>query len=476
MITQMNLKWSNRNQKKKLEMFNLKNLECQQKFLEITTNSNFLSSVFDSEKDLNSASSIFLKRLNDCIHRSFRKIKVTDKPNVELQELFNQRKHLRSKSDDESKVKLKQVEEKLSDICAEENRRKILDEISGIECDEGGTHSGKLWKLRKKLFPNSRDPPTAMLDSEGNLVTCEKKVEELALDEYRKRLQNRDMKDNLQKMKTEKEDLCLLRLKLASQKKTPEWTMEQLERVLKDLKPNKSRDPLGLANELFKPGVAGEDLKLGTLKFMNRIKHDQVYPESLEPCNITSIWKRKASRNDFDNYRGIFRVIIFRSILDGLIYNDEYDNIDGNLTDSNVGARKGRNIRDNNFVLNAVANSVVKGKEEAVDLQLFNVEKCFDTLWVQECINDLYEAGLDNDKLPLLYLENQNAQCALKTHDGISRRINIKTSLCKDLSGAVYSAQPQWINLDRLYTRMKTLYTDTKVWWLCLASVWLTTY
>ena len=76
---------------------------------------------------------------------------------------------------DKSKVKLKQVEEKLSDICAEENRQKILDEISGIECDEGGTHSGKLWKLRKKLFPNSRDPPTAMLDSEGNLVTCEKK-------------------------------------------------------------------------------------------------------------------------------------------------------------------------------------------------------------------------------------------------------------------------------------------------------------
>ena len=41
-------------------------------------------------------------------------------------------------------------------------------------------------------------------------------------------------------------------------------------------------------------------------------------------------------------------------------------------------------------------------------------KKCFDALWVQECINDLFYAGLDNDKLPLLFLENQNAKCAVK--------------------------------------------------------------
>ena len=88
--------------------------------------------------------------------------------------------------------------------------------------------------------------------------------------------------------------------------------------------------------------------------------------------------KNKGDRNNFDNYRGIFRVPIFRAILDRLIYNDEYYEIDDNLSDSNVGARKGRNIRDNIFVLNAVNNSVINGNEEPVDAQLFDVEKCFD--------------------------------------------------------------------------------------------------
>ena len=128
--------------------------------------------------------------------------------------------------------------------------------------------------------------------------------------------------------------------------------------MLKNFKRKKSRDALGYANELFRPEVAGADLKVAILKMMNRIKRELIFPESLESCNISSIFKNKGSRNNLDNYRGIFRVTIFRSILERLIYNDEYRNVDAGLTDCNVGARKGRNIRDNLFVVNSVVNSV----------------------------------------------------------------------------------------------------------------------
>ena len=87
---------------------------------------------------------------------------------------------------------------------------------------------------------------------------------------------------------------------------------------------------------------------------MNQIKQQQKIPSSLKYCNITSIYKNKGSKKDFENYRGIFRVVTLRNILDKLIYNDEYPTIDANLTDSNVGARQKRNIRDNIFVINAI--------------------------------------------------------------------------------------------------------------------------
>ena len=159
-----------------------------------------------------------------------------------------------------------------------------------------------------------------------------------------------------------------MRLKMASKKKTPDWTMEQLETVLNYLKKNKSRDPFGYANDLFQVEVAGDDLKNAVLMLLNRSKKEQIYPEVLEDCDISSIFKNRGARNCFENYRGIFRVPILRTIMDRLIYNDEYPNIDANLTDSNVGARKNRNIRDNIFVVNAINNSVVYGKEDPVDI------------------------------------------------------------------------------------------------------------
>ena len=90
---------------------------------------------------------------------------------------------------------------------------------------------------------------------------------------------------------------------------------------------------------------------------MNKIKDQQNKPKSVQLCNITSIYKNRGPRNKFDSYRGIFRVTVLRNILDRLIYNDIYQTIDTNLSDCNVGNRKGRNIRDNLFVLNAVLNS-----------------------------------------------------------------------------------------------------------------------
>ena len=136
-------------------------------------------------------------------------------------------------------------------------------------------------------------------------------------------------------------------------------------------------------------------------------------------------------------YRGIFRVTIFRNILDRLIFNDEYETFEKNLTDSNVGGRRGRNIRDNIFVLKAIIKAVKKGEDEACDVIVTDVEKCFDALWAQECINTLYEFGLNNDKLVLLYEETKTAYIAIKTSTGLTARESIQNVI---MQGTVFGS------------------------------------
>ena len=140
----------------------------------------------------------------------------------------------------------------------------------------------------------------------------------------------------------------------------------------KDLKKKKSRDTYGYSNKLIQNG--GGDLTLAIMKLINNIKKQQNFPKCLEPCKITSLFKNKGQKQDLNNHRGVFRVTVFRNILDKLIFVDEYENLDKKLTDSNVGGRKRRNIRDNIFVMNAILNSIRKGDGKACDITLYDIE------------------------------------------------------------------------------------------------------
>ena len=108
-----------------------------------------------------------------------------------------------------------------------------------------------------------------------------------------------------------------------------------------------------------------------------------------------------------------------------------------NLTDGNVGARKQRSARDNTFVISAICNSVLNGNSAPIQIQVMDAEKCFDKLWLQGCIKALFEAGLDNEKLNLLYIENKNASIAVKVNSKLSMRLNVKDVI---MQGSVWSS------------------------------------
>ena len=108
----------------------------QIKFKEITSENENLSSIFYTNDDLNTCARKFIKKLNDCIYKCFRKIRISDRPNKEIKKLFEKRKILRGKSDENSKDELEEVEENLAEMCAESNYNKIMEEISQIDCEE----------------------------------------------------------------------------------------------------------------------------------------------------------------------------------------------------------------------------------------------------------------------------------------------------------------------------------------------------
>ena len=80
------------------------------------------------------------------------------------------------------------------------------------------------------------------------------------------------------------------------------------------------------------------------------------------------MYKNKGSRLLLENERGIFLQPVLKKILDKLVYYDLFEYIDNNMSESNIGAGKKRNVRDNLFILYSVVNSVLKDNRDCIDI------------------------------------------------------------------------------------------------------------
>ena len=199
--------------------------------------------------------------------------------------------------------------------------------------------------------------------------------------------------------------------------------MKDLNKVLSKLKSGKSQDANGLINEIFQSNNIGESLKNSLLLLLNKTKKQLKTPNFMEDTNITSIYKGKGKMSDLENDRGIFSIAVPKMIRDKLVYNDIYDIADASMSESQVGARKARSIRNHVWVIYQIINEVLKNKSEPIDIQIYNVAKCLDSLYLKKCCNDLYEAGITDDKLAVIFEGSQEINVAINTPAGQTKRI-----------------------------------------------------
>ena len=152
---------------------------------------------------------------------------------------------------------------------------------------------------------------------------------------------------------------------------------------------------------------------------------DHFFSDLFNLANITSSFK-KGDKSSLDNYRGIFTLKTVRTILEKLIYNDNYESIDKEMSESNVGARKRRNFRDHLYIMNGVINDIHHGKGDLAHIQVMDIVKCFDKMWLKEVFNDLYEVNMNMNQNYLLYELNKKARFAVKTSSGITDRMEME--------------------------------------------------
>ena len=238
--TKLNITWCLK-ENPIVEMFNYKNKEAQKKFKAVTTETKELTKIVNMNKPIEVIANKFIKRLKGFVHECFKKVKIVDKPDGKLEEMYNKRRVLRNKTDEDSKAKLESLNNELAELYSEKMVKTIMTEVKGMtKCDEGGINTGKLWKLKKKLMPRNHEPPTAMRNKDGKLLTENEEIKREAVNHYKSVFREKDIDPKYEEYKTEREELCIKRLQETKLNKTKDWSLSDVKSVLKSLKNGKS--------------------------------------------------------------------------------------------------------------------------------------------------------------------------------------------------------------------------------------------
>ena len=263
------------------EVFDFKDPEGQQKFMNILNTEDKLTQCFNSNQDIETQVDNWFSQLNVIFGRSFKKIRLNGKTKeTESSNLQKTRSAIiqslkKDPKNENLKADLENVTSKLTSLVSENNYEKIKENFQHLDQTEGEISSAGIWKITKKEFPkNTKSAPSAKLDVNNRLISDPIGLKKLYSETFVHRLRQRPIKEDYSNLYELQKILLEKRLLLTVDEKSQDWTEEDLIAVLSSLKNGKCRDPLGMINEIFKPPIAGRDLVESKMNFSFQVYLD----------------------------------------------------------------------------------------------------------------------------------------------------------------------------------------------------------
>ena len=317
---------------------------------------------------------------------------------------------------------------KLIDMHIEEYQRQ--DNAYKTQCiakkikSDRGFDGSAFWEYLNKIKGRKAEAAVALKDEEGVLVEEPDAMLEIYQKFYMKLLAGKPMETK------EGEEIELLVNKYvevlerkALREGIEPFTKEEYAVVKKEIKNGKAPDLQGWRYELIKN--AGEDLEESILCMINELVTTFAVPLEWLEMIVKSIGKGKGDLHSMNSKRGLFLTNILSKVVEKLIKNRRKSTIESNMTPFQCGGVKHRGIGDNLLILNSV---IEEFRAEKKDLYLLfaDLEKCFDQLWLKDCIKEMHEAGMPAGEALYIYYMNKEVNAVVDTPVGKTARFNLK--------------------------------------------------
>ena len=148
----------------------------------------------------------------------------------------------------------------------------------------------------------------------------------------------------------------------------------------------------------------------------NRIEREQRTLMQWRQTTFKSIYEGGNKANISESQRGIFLVNIISKVYElvKIIQNDKNDR---KMSEMQAAGRKERSAMDNLIIMNTI---IYHQKAQKLNTYIFfeDAVKCFNKLWLKDCLLEVYNLGYDPNTLKILYEMNKETNIIIRTPVG----------------------------------------------------------
>ena len=190
-------------------------------------------------------------------------------------------------------------------------------------------------------------------------------------------------------------------------------TPKQILDIIKTLNVNKAHGPDNISGHMIER--CGEGSLLPLCIIFNNIIETGVFPDVWKSANVTPVHK-KASKQNFENYRPISLLPLFAKIFERIIFMNMHNffKINGLITKNQSGFQPGDSVTNQLICLVQHIHSSLDINLEVRSVFL-DMSKAFDKVWHDGLLLKLKQNGIDGKLLVLLnsYLSNRKQRVVI---------------------------------------------------------------
>ena len=296
----------------------------------------------------------------------------------------------------------------------EQNTRKLVKTVESLQKAPGIISENTFWKFQQKQKNKLEEQKTAMKNKDGELVETEKEVKEVYTEFYKDLLSTSVA--STQKEKLVEDNVNKLFRLIAENQEPLEITKDLVEIAIKKLKRKKAADEEKWTNEMI---VEGGDEMVNSITYMFReISVTQQIPNQWKTMRI----HKKGSKLLMDNKRGLFLTNILSKLYEKVI--DLLTTEKVKINEHQCGGQKGCGTIDNMIMMRAVIDNNRRLNRKTY-CYFADAYKCFDKLWLKDCLVELWRAGMREREVYMLYEMNKESHIVIETPVGMTDSITV---------------------------------------------------